>query len=220
MYRDYMEVFFMELKMNYNSFIKLKDFLKLINISAEINDYNIENEVIEGTLSIKGKYLKRDNLTDEYFDQNIPFNIAMNDANFEIEDIYCINLEYICIESRGVDVSFDIFVDYESLDIRNDEDLKNQNDEILDIESLKSIETQRIDSLLENTLVYKEDNLPTEEIIIRGLKDESSKLKVCYYKDDKELENICKNNSLSFDELCKNNKKFNFNNLKRVIINE
>lgn len=210
----------MELKMNYNSFIKLKDFLKLINISAEINDYNIENEVIEGTLSIKGKYLKRDNLTDEYFDQNIPFNIAMNDANFEIEDIYCINLEYICIESRGVDVSFDIFVDYESLDIRNDEDLKNQNDEILDIESLKSIETQRIDSLLENTLVYKEDNLPTEEIIIRGLKDESSKLKVCYYKDDKELENICKNNSLSFDELCKNNKKFNFNNLKRVIINE
>lgn len=210
----------MELKMNYNSFIKLKDFLKLINISAEINDYNIENEVIEGTLSIKGKYLKRDNLTDEYFDQNIPFNIAMNDANFEIEDIYCINLEYICIESRGVDVSFDIFVDYESLDIRNDEDLKNQNDEILDIESLKSIETQRIDSLLENTLVYKEDNLPTEEIIIRGLKDESSKLKVCYYKDDKELENICKNNSLSFDELCKNNQKFNFNNLKRVIINE
>lgn len=210
----------MELKMNYNSFIKLKDFLKLINISAEINDYNIENEVIEGTLSIKGKYLKRDNLTDEYFDQNIPFNIAMNDANFEIEDIYCINLEYICIESRGVDVSFDIFVDYENLDIKNDEDLKNQNDEILDIESLKSIETQRIDSLLENTLVYKEDNLPTEEIIIRGLKDESSKLKVCYYKDDKELENICKNNSLSFDELCKNNQKFNFNNLKRVIINE
>ena len=31
----------MDLKMNYNSFIKLKDFFKVLNISAEIVVYNV-----------------------------------------------------------------------------------------------------------------------------------------------------------------------------------
>lgn len=32
----------MDLKMNYNSFIKLKDFFKVLNISAEIDEYNVK----------------------------------------------------------------------------------------------------------------------------------------------------------------------------------
>ena len=49
----------MNLKMNYNSFIKLKDFSKLLDITAEVTSYNQVNDVLDGKLTINGKYLKR-----------------------------------------------------------------------------------------------------------------------------------------------------------------
>lgn len=75
----------MDLKMNYNSFIKLKDFFKVLNISAEIDEYNVKNDTLEGVLHIKGKYLRRDNVSEEYFLEKIPFSIVINDQDFEVE---------------------------------------------------------------------------------------------------------------------------------------
>ena len=77
----------MNLKMNYNSFIKLKDFFKIQDISAEIEEYEVNDVNIEGQLSIKGKYLRRDNISEEYFLEKIPFSILMPNSDFEIEDI-------------------------------------------------------------------------------------------------------------------------------------
>ena len=74
----------MELKMNFNSFIKLKDFLKLIDVSAEVDEYSENNELIEGKLNIKGKYLKRDNITTEYFNEFIPFSIVISNNTYEV----------------------------------------------------------------------------------------------------------------------------------------
>ena len=106
----------MDLKMNYNSFIKLKDFFKVLNISAEIDEYNVKNDTLEGVLHIKGKYLRRDNVSEEYFLEKIPFSIVINDQDFEVEDINCIDFEYIGVEGRGVDVSFDILVKYYTME--------------------------------------------------------------------------------------------------------
>ena len=57
-----------------------------------------------------------------------------------------------------------------------------------EFETLKKEETERIDNLLKSTLSFKDDNLPTEEIVIRGLKDTTTLMKVYYYKNDAELE--------------------------------
>lgn len=265
----------MDLKMNYNSFIKLKDFFKVLNISAEIDEYNVKNDTLEGVLHIKGKYLRRDNVSEEYFLEKIPFSIVINDQDFEVEDINCIDFEYIGVEGRGVDVSFDILVKYlvieeipvitsrnegmvmadisekqsdidetsEKLDtlvedhstvdvlVREDdnseENLDEQAEEVIatpleedEFEILKKEETERIDNLLKSTLSFKDDNLPTEEIVIRGLKETTTLMKVYYYKNDAELERLCNENNMSLDTVFKKNQKFDFNKYHRVIIND
>ncbi len=236
----------MELKMNYDSFIKLKDFFKISNISAEINQYQVVEDTIEGTLDIKGKYVKRDNITDEYFLEQIPFSILMKSQEFEVEDMYCTDFEYVGIEGRGIDVNFDIFVKYslveevpvviddeatmvmkDVLQDRTNSTVDKTTDEIVatpleehEFEVLKSAETKRVDDLLKSTLNMKDDNLPTEEIVIRGLKDKTSKLKIYYYQSEAELERVCLENQISLDTIFKKNMKFDFNKYHRVIINE
>ncbi|MFR7881060.1 MAG: hypothetical protein ACLU5J_06000 [Christensenellales bacterium] len=80
-----------------------------------------------------------------------------------------------------------------------------------EFETLKKEETERIDNLLKSTLSFKDDNLPTEEIVIRGLKDTTTLMKVYYYKNDAELERVCNENNMSLDTVFKKNQKFDFN---------
>lgn len=219
----------MDLKMNYNSFIKLKDFFKLIDVSAEVDNYDLKDEAIEGMLTLKGKYLKRDNQTSEYFLEKVPFLISIQIDDYEIVDIECVDLEYVSFEGRGIDVSFDILVNYEIIKevpviteenvveaIRIEEE-KITNEEF---EELKNIETKRVDDLLTATLNFKDDNLPTKEIVIRGLKEPKTSFKICYYQDEKDLEEVCKKNNVSIDTIFKQNQEFEYNKYRRVIIND
>lgn len=212
----------MELKMNFNSFIKLKDFFELLDVSAEVDEYNDSNELIEGKLNIKGKYLKRDNITTEYFSEYIPFSILIGNNNFEIEDILCVDIEHVTVESRGFDVSFDILVKYEVTEeeIRVDTNEKTEVMDIheLDFEKIKENETKRIDELLGNTLNYKDDNLPTDEIILRNLNDTVSNIKILYYENEKELDKICQNNNIGLNEVLSKNKKLANSKYKRVML--
>lgn len=212
----------MELKMNFNSFIKLKDFFELLDVSAEVDEYNDSNELIEGKLNIKGKYLKRDNITTEYFSEYIPFSIVIGNNNFEIEDILCVDIEHVTVESRGFDVSFDILVKYEVTEeeIRVDTNAKTEVLDVheLDFEKIKENETKRIDELLGNTLNYKDDNLPTDEIILRNLNDTVSNIKILYYENEKELDKICQNNNIGLNEVLSKNKKLANSKYKRVML--
>lgn len=252
----------MDLKVNHNSFIKLKDFFKLLDISVEVDEYSIRNDLLEGVLVVRGKYLKRDNTTEEYYDEKIPFTIAFATNSFEVDDINCLDLEYVAIDGRGVDVSFDILIKYEDTSVEEAIEVPvevvldreaNQNEETLlaqdvemgkdenieevfediedkeiqtmplpneDFEELKEEETKRIDNLLKSTLEIKDDNHPTEEVVIRGLKEEKTSISVCYYKSDNELEKLCNNRGVSLDKVFKNNQKYNINQYHRVIINE
>lgn len=216
----------MELKMNFNSFIKLKDFFKLIDISAEVEEFHEQNELIEGKLNIKGKYTKRDNITTDYFSELIPFTIIISSQNYEVEDIFCVDIEYVVVESRGFDVTFDIFVKYNILDdfeLREDE---NINDDLsittepstIDFEEIKENETKRMDELLLSNLNIKEDNYPTDEIIIRNLSEQVSNIKICYYENEKELDKICENNNISLNDVLNNNKKYSNYKYKRVFL--
>lgn len=227
----------MNLKMNYNSFIKLKDFFKIQDISAEIEEYEVNDVNIEGQLSIKGKYLRRDNISEEYFLEKIPFSILMPNSDFEIEDINCIDFEYVAVDGRGVDVTFDILINYlvyeevpVVVETRDEMVLKTVDEKTAKIEAveldeenfeeLKKEETKRIDKLLNSTLNYKDDNLPTEEIIIRGLSEPKSIVKVCYYQNESDLEKVCNDNEISLDKIFKKNQRYEFTKYHRVILND
>lgn len=268
----------MNLKMSYNSFIKLKDFFKIVDLTAEVKDYFTKKEILDGTLEINGKYQKRDGITEEYFSESIPFSLVFKNDNFDVNDIVCTDIDYVAIDGRGVDVTFDILVDYyeyenvpvemneqtnsdfvvevaeeihlnnqleESVDIDNkreslkevlspeEEKEETSSDKELeqihldveyvsndDLEEIKQQETNRIDNLLKSTLNFKDDNLPTQEVVIRNIPDKKSRLKVCYYQNDQELESVCEKNNVSLNKVFKENKQRNIEKYHRVIIKE
>ena len=88
----------------------------------------------------------------------------------------------------------------------------------LDFEKIKENETKRIDELLGNTLNYKDDNLPTDEIILRNLNDTVSNIKILYYENEKELDKICQNNNIGLNEVLSKNKKLANSKYKRVML--
>ena len=169
----------MNLKMNYNSFIKLKDFSKLLDITAEVTSYNQVNDVLDGKLTINGKYLKKDGVTDDFFTEVLPFSVVFNDKNYHIDDIICTDIDTVSVDGRGIDTTFDIEIEYDeispSVEYEDFERLQSENsiesiDEIEkepitldDIEKIKEEETQKIDKILKSTFNFKDDNLETIE---------------------------------------------------------
>lgn len=222
----------MELRMNFVTFIKLKDIIKVNDINGEIVDYEVIENEIKGKFGINGKYSKSDLDEVTNFNEEIDFNILLLEENFEIDDIDCIDLDYNVIEGRGIDVSFDVKVDYTCFEQNEDslleveevkvEELPNETvTEDVEEESIEEIKeeiTNEIDKKLTNTLLYKEDNLPQGNDLI-DLKDvKRAKIKVCYFKNDNELEEVCKNNNIPIDQVFKSNINNDINKYRRVII--
>ena len=236
----------MNLKMNYSSFIKLKDFFELLDIGAEIKDYKTTNDILEGNLEIRGKYLKKDAITDAFFSEIIPFTVVFNDNDYEIMDIACVNLDTVNIEGRGIDVTFDIDVTYDnyqmipvqlpedpadtflmemSEEIRVEEESEQDQEKTGETteDEETNLETEplsTVESLLKSTLNYKDDNYPTEEVVIRGIKEKKDKVRVCYYQNDAELEKLSAKYNISLNALFKENRNGNINQYRRVIIHE
>lgn len=134
----------MNLKMNYNSFIKLKDFSKLLDITAEVTSYNQVNDVLDGKLTINGKYLKKDGVTDDFFTEVLPFSVVFNDKNYHIDDIICTDIDTVSVDGRGIDTTFDIEIEYDeispSVEYEDFERLQSENS----IESIDEIEKEPI----------------------------------------------------------------------------
>lgn len=182
----------MDIKMNFNSFLKLKDFVKVNDLSAEIIEYFVKNDLLTGKLSVRGKYLKQDMEREYHFDEDIPFNIVFNEE-YIIEDIDCISFDYQIVEGRGIDLSFEVEIKFEEEDTLDEEEteieeipveidqekekaeVENNNVEIEtteyeirntieeELEEFKEDETKKADEQLSHTLLNVSDNLPEDE---------------------------------------------------------
>ena len=221
----------MELRMNFTSFIKIKDASRINDICGEILDYSVTEDGVVGSLGINGKYYKNDLEKENQFNESIPFNIVFTTPKFELIDLDCVNLDYDLVEGRGTEVSFDIKVEYNELEEAPDaietigeRTVDGQEETVSTIESteleeIKDEITEKVSSKLEETLKFKDDNLPTEtENFLDNLEEKRSKIKVCYYSNDKELENVCAKNDISLDKVFKDNKNNDISKYQRVII--
>jgi len=86
------------------------------------------------------------------------------------------------------------------------------------LEKVKEVINKDVDQKLSNKLEIVNDNIPQNEVVFRSIKDENSVIKVVYFSDEKQLNEIAESNNISIDSLFKSNKKTDFNNKKRVII--
>lgn len=227
----------MELRVNFNSFVKIKDAIRINDICGDILDYELTTDGVSGKLGINGKYYKNDLENENTFNDEIPFDIIFTTPEFELIDVDCINLDYDLIDGRGIEVNFDIRVEYndtskveevpslgeiEITDIEETPENLLDNDtreiEENDLEKIKDEVTTSVNEKLQETLNLK-DNLPTEEEkILNNFEEKRSKIKVCYYNNDKELESVCLKNDISLDKAFKENKNNDIDKYQRIII--
>lgn len=227
----------MELRVNFNSFVKIKDAIRINDICGEILDYQLTTDGVSGKLGINGKYFKDDLEKENTFNDEIPFDIIFTTPEFELIDVDCINLDYDLIDGRGIEVNFDIRVEYNEL--TNALEVSLGEEEITDLEenlkddSIREVETKieedelekikdevttSVSEKLQETLTLK-DNLPTkEEKVLDNFEEKRSCIKVCYYNNDKELEKVCQKNDISLDQVFKDNKNNDIAKYQRIII--
>ncbi len=217
----------MNLKIESNAFTKLEEMTGIKEVDIKIEDYIFENNVLKGNVKIKGDYYNK--VTEQNiipFENTIPFEVVFTKENIEIEDIEIDNFEYYEVVGRGIEASFNINITYDIKETRI------ADEEIEENEKIKEDVTQAIDELLSEKLEVVEDNFlevaeivepileekPTKEVIKK--RDASSTLKIIYHKEDVNVKELCKKHNLSYEEVLKENQKYNFNNSHRIIIKE
>ena len=143
-----------------------------------------------------------------------------------------INLDYQTIDGRGIEVMFDVLIKYEDYS----EDTKDENiedDKVIEVpvivdedqlkyEEIKEEKELEIDQKIIEQLELTCDNNPTEETIIKNEKENTKEkrkvIKVKYFNDNKELDNVCTDLNIGIDKIFNDNKNTDFVKYKRVII--
>lgn len=221
----------LELRMNYTAFIKLRNFVKINDISAEIKEYKKKDDVVTGKLDVTGTYLSEDLIKSNKFFEEIPFNIIFSNSDYEILDIDCVNLDYQTIDGRGIEVMFDVHIKYETQEkeeqiievpvLTKEDPVKVEEITEVEYEEIKNERENEIDQLITEELSQVADNIPsdleeTNEILEKT--ERMKTIKVCYYNDSSELDKVCDEQKVAIDKIFNDNKNTDFVKYRRVII--
>lgn len=221
----------LELRMNYTAFIKLRNFVKINDISAEIKEYKKKDDVVTGKLDVTGTYLSEDLIKSNKFFEEIPFNIIFSNSDYEILDIDCVNLDYQTIDGRGIEVMFDVHIKYETQEkeeqiievpvLTKEDPVKVEEITEVEYEEIKNERENEIDQLITEELSQVADNMPsdfeeTNEILEKT--ERMKTIKVCYYNDSSELDKVCDEQKVAIDKIFNDNKNTDFVKYRRVII--
>lgn len=216
----------------FKQIIKIKDLAYINELGCEIVEYYPNNNTLVGKVYITGAY--HSSKTDEVklVSEDVDFLFDLENDDFYIEDIECINFDYSVLEGVGLDVTFEVKLDLDiSEEINSDkrEEVETSNQEVLtyddeeslnnEIELIKKEINKEVDLKLSEKLEIVNDNIPQDVVVFRSIKDENSVIKVIYFNEEKELNEIAKNNNITLESIFKANKKTDFNNKKRIIIN-
>ena len=216
----------------FKQIIKIKDLAYINELGCEIVEYYPNNNALVGKVYITGAY--HSSKTDEVklVSEDVDFLFDLENDDFYIEDIECINFDYSVLEGVGLDVTFEVKLDLDiSEEINSDkrEEVETSNQEVLtyddeeslnnEIELIKKEINKEVDLKLSEKLEIVNDNIPQDVVVFRSIKDENSVIKVIYFNEEKELNEIAKNNNITLESIFKANKKTDFNNKKRIIIN-
>lgn len=222
----------------FKNIIKIKDLAYINDLGCEIIEYYPKDNTLSGRVYVTGAY--HSSKTDEVklVSEDLEFLFELDNNDFYIEDIECVNFEYSVLEGVGIDVLYEIKLNLdiqqevvtELFENENVVETINDNENVSEtrdyhevsyedsLEAIKDEINKEIDLKLSSKLEIVNDNIPQNEVVFRSIKDENSVIKVVYFNDEKQLNEIAENNNISIDSLFRSNKKTDFNNKKRVII--
>lgn len=201
----------------FKEIIKIKDIAYLNELGAEIVEYCPKENSLLGKLYLTGAY--HSSKTDEVklIAEDINFTITLDNSDFYINDIECINFEYQVLEGVGLEFKYEIELDVDTSEEFDEREVIQTEDQA-NLEEIKEEISNAVDQKLSSKLNLIEDNYPQEQIILRSIDNKVNQIKIVYYDDEKDLNNIAKVNNISIETLLKENKSNNFNQHKRVII--
>lgn len=206
---------------SFNETIEIKDLGYLNELNAEIIECYPNEGELTGKLYFTGNYHSSKTDEEKLISKDVEFEILFDNNKYELEDIECLNMKYQILEGVGVDVNFDIIINFNEMLLDERKEEQEQEHEVLTCEQNeieKKLIEKAIDEKLSIKLDTREGNLP-QEVNSTLFDEDKSIVKVVYYNFDNELEKIAVSNNKSLDSLFKENKNNNFNTHKRVIIN-
>ncbi len=206
----------MNVTINSNAFTKMDRMIGLSVVEIKILDYYLQNRILSGNVKIYGEYYTEDSEFEtnnglKEFENIIPFEVVFSKEDPIIDEIYIKNFEYYEVAGRGIESVFDLCVEYTVV-------IEDTNYIEIEAEEIKEQVTRQIDTFLEEKLEVRNDNFLDEERVTKE-PDKMGIIKIVYYDQNKEVKDICRKYNVSYYDILEDNKKYNFNDNHRIVIN-
>lgn len=155
----------MELTINCGSFVEINKLLSIAEMNGFIDKYNLDENFLEGTAVLKGKYVKDDSGEFFEFKKEVPFTLVFKDKNININTIDIVDLHFSEVINQGIETNFEIFVEY---------DVQERDNFIINSEEKEDfiIESKENDFINES-----EENEIIEEINFGDIEEELEEIK-------------------------------------------
>ena len=101
----------MDLKICCDKKIELESYDKIIDIKADVMKYTIEGQLLNGTISLDGRYRCLDNNEKSYHEE-VPFTIVFKNEYYQVNNITISNFKQYDIVNVGLECNFEIIVEY------------------------------------------------------------------------------------------------------------
>ena len=206
----------MNVTINSNAFTKMDRMIGLSVVEIKILDYYLQNRILSGNVKIYGEYYTEDSEFEtnnglKEFENIIPFEVVFSKEDPIIDEIYIKNFEYYEVAGRGIESVFDLCVEY-TVVIEDTDYIE------IEAEEIKEQVSRQIDTILEEKLEVRNDNFLDEERVTKE-PDKMGIIKIVYYDQNKEVKDICRKYNVSYYDILEDNKKYNFNDNHRIVIN-
>ena len=113
----------MDMKICCESNVSLVNLFSIKEVKTEILDFELKNGELNGNVVVNGNYIDKDNNLNEIYEK-IPVTVMFKDNNYYVENLKIENFKYYEIVNNGITVSFDLIVNY---------NISNQKDNIIDV---------------------------------------------------------------------------------------
>ena len=151
----------MQLEVKNNNFVNLTNLIKVVNIKADLKDYEFNDNRISGFFIIKGKYIKDTIDRFQDFEEEIPFEILFTMPVNIINNVTLKDFEYFEVERRGIETEFTLTIEYES------DDFGSSLNNTTEYDNIKKEVEQKLNESLDVFDHSESLNLPTTEQTIK-----------------------------------------------------
>ena len=208
----------MEIRVFCNKLVTLNNFNDLKLIRLNVLSYNLKHATLNGDVKISGEYLKEENY-EMGFEEIVPFTVVFRNDKIKVNNIIIENDNYNVIINQGIDVSFELVVNYELTEEEQSnngskEELETEEENIIEVpveitdDFEKMIGDQKNDVLLEVEKITEEyDKLLSNILNVRCSNEDNNVV----LSQDKRVEN----NKVNFKKL-----QSNYNKLSIYYINK